>query len=84
MEAVLPILFNIDPDSAKNIKSAMMMFDGIKDPNGNTIIVCNSLQVVLSNPNAEIDCKLVKTGLCNFDGVSDMPNDGGSDTSKDG
>ncbi len=62
----------------------MMMFDGIKDPNGNAIIVCNSLQAVPSNPNAEIDCKLVKSGLCNFDGVSDMPNDGGSDTSKDG
>ncbi len=84
MEAVLPTIFNIDPDSAKNTKAAMMMFDGIKDPNDNAIIICNSLQAVPSNPNAEIDCKLVKSGLCNFYGVSDMPNDGGSDTSKDG
>jgi hypothetical protein len=48
MEAVLPTIFNIDTDSAKNIKSAIMMFDGIKDADGNAIIVQNSLQVVLS------------------------------------
>jgi hypothetical protein len=92
MEAVLPTMFNIDPDSAKNIKSAIMIFDKIKDPNGNAIIVRNFLQVVLSNLNAKIDCELVKRGVCNFDGVSDMPdigvsdmpNDGGSDTPDDG
>ncbi len=84
MEAVLPTIFNIDPDSAKNIKSAMMMFDGIKDPNGDSIILRNSLQVVLSNPNAKTKCEFVKSGLCNFDGASSTPDDGGSDTPDDG
>ncbi len=84
MEAVLPTIFNIDPDSSKNINLARLIFDGIKDPNGNAIIVCNSLQVVLLNSNAKIDCKLVKSGLCNFDGVSDTPDDVGSDTPDDG
>ncbi len=52
MEAILPTIFNIDPDSAEHIKSAMKMIDGIKDPNGNAIIVHDSLQVLLSNLNA--------------------------------
>jgi hypothetical protein len=84
MEAVLPTIFNNDPDSAENIKSAMMMCDEIKVPNGNAIIIRSSLQVVLSNLNAKINCELVKSGFCYFDGVSDMPDIGGSDTPDDG
>ena len=93
VEAVLPTIFNIDPDSAENIKSAMS-FDGVSNPDGDAIDVRNSLQVVLSNPNSEIDCELVMTGLCDLgfgdsatdtsvDGVSDTPDDGVSDTSDD-
>jgi hypothetical protein len=86
MEAVLPTIFNIDPDSAENIKAAMS-FDGVSDPDDDAVDVRNSLQVVLSNPNSGIDCELVMIGLCDWgvgDSATDTPDDGVSDTPDNG
>ena len=86
MKAVLPTIFNIDPDSAENIEAAMS-FDGVSDPDDDEIVVRNSLQVVLSNPNSGIDCELVMIGLCDLgvgDSATDTPDDGVSDTPDNG
>jgi hypothetical protein len=91
MEAVMPSIYNIDPDTADAIKSAMSLD---KSLGIGTYDVRSSLQIVLSNPNSDIDCELVSTGLCDtvvgdsdtdtqVDEGSDMPDDGGFDATDD-
>jgi hypothetical protein len=93
MEAVVPSIHNIDPDTAEAIKSAMSL-DKSLGIGTDDVDVRSSLQIVLSNPNSDIDCELVSIGLCDtavgdsdtdtqVDEGSDMPDDGGFDATDD-
>lgn len=75
MVAVIPTLDGIDSASADTIETAFDLDDPAEE-----VDVRNSLRVILSNPNSDIYCNLVSTGLCDADvGDSGTTDDGDKD-----